>query len=71
MEREKIEASFAFITDAMSGGDNIAYLEALNLVREMGKRADNGDKAALELLQVVYRFERLLKLHRKSKGEKG
>lgn len=68
-EYEKADASFAYITDAMSGAHNVDYFETIRLVREMGRRADKGDKAALELLQVVYRFERLLKLYTKFKGE--
>lgn len=59
-ESERIERSYAFVTDSM-GTASSEFYGTLLLLREMGKRADAGDEDAKKLLEPVYQFERLLK----------
>lgn len=59
-QRERIEESFAFIVDSLSTA-SIPFHNTLLLLRDMGQQADEGDEAAHKVLDIVYRFERLLR----------
>ncbi len=62
-KKSKAEQSFSYITDILSGDDGgVPFVYTLAFVREMQGRVDKGDADAAKVLEVVYAFERLIRL---------
>lgn len=55
--------SVKIISDVFSGADGgVGYVCFCSFMKDMSERAENGDKAAEEIENVVMRFARLVKL---------
>jgi hypothetical protein len=55
-----LQEAFDDLLDVFSGGDNSRFFALLGLVREMDKRATNGDAVAVQVLQTVIRMHNLI-----------
>lgn len=61
--RESTQKSIDNITDVIAGADGgINYMTFLMLMREIDKKAEAGDAAAVRVVAVVTQFDNLLKL---------
>jgi len=59
--QEKFEEYNRNILDCMTGADGgVKYMKYLNAMRQLSKRADNGDDAARQIVVMVERFSMLL-----------
>lgn len=59
--KKKIEKELRLMVDLFSGGDGaVGYVQLRTFLDVMAERADNGDKAAVDVLDVVYRFNKLI-----------
>lgn len=60
--RESTQKSIDNIVDVMSGADGcVNYMTFLTLMREIDKKAEAGDAAAVRVVAVVTQFDNLLK----------
>ena len=59
----KAQISLEYITDILSGDDGgVPFIHFKTFVDALGERADKGDKAAHQVLEVIYRFEKLIRV---------
>lgn len=64
----KAQVSLEYITDVLSGDDGaIPFVHFKNFVDILAKRADNADTSAQQVLEVIYRFEKLIRMAQKAK----
>lgn len=56
----KVGEAFTNILDTFSGGDNAKFAAFLFFIRAMDERAVRGDAGAVELLEILLRFSRLI-----------
>jgi hypothetical protein len=64
----KAQISLEYITDVLSGDEGgIPFLKFKMFVDALGGRADNGDKSAEQVLEVVYRFEKMIRVAQRAK----
>lgn len=60
---EKLKEAINDIMDTFAGADGgISFVNLRSILENMDKEAGNGNLSAQEILEVVYRFHRLVKM---------
>ena len=59
----KIKHAIETIMDCFAGADGgIVYIKLVQFLEDIHKKSETGNEAATEILNVVYRFENLIKI---------
>lgn len=58
----ELEKAFNDIMDTFSGTETIRFVKFMYLVQNLDKQSKAGDKAAEQLLDLVYKFDRFTKV---------
>jgi hypothetical protein len=59
----ELKETIDYIMDIFAGADGgIGFVNLLALLREVEQQLEEGEQEAAEILQVIYRFKRLLEI---------